>query len=155
MILPKRKIVARSNILPTFLKKGKCWLSHRGHTVGKSNKADCAVMAGSDSWEINSTLNANPQRRLWKSHCVIYRLSVYAAETWTANFTGESPTLTWSWASPFPRTHARYVPTYTPKKKKVLNIRECSMLHSHLHWIICFSANQCYTWYSTGLREKQ
>lgn len=56
----------------------------------------------------NCTFSANPVGRLRKSHCVIHSLSVYAAETWTANFTCESPTLTPSWASPFSLfTHLR------------------------------------------------
>lgn len=57
-------------------------------------------------------------------------------------------------------THSLFAHLHSKKEKGSKHQKSgsplfCSMLYSHLHWIICFSANQCYTWYSTGLREKQ
>lgn len=115
----------------------------------KSNTADYAV--GSDFWEMNPTFNANTQRLL-KSLCTTilnnwYSLTVYAAERWTANFTGESPTLTHSYASPSSRTQAVYLPTCIQNVQKIRNAVRLYFVcfYSHLHFNICFRFNQCQT----------
>lgn len=165
----------RKNILPTFLKKRKMlsktvtantwqllytrakqWaylVSFHAFTLlrFKSNTADSAV--GSDFWEMNPTFNANTQRLL-KSLCTIilnnwYSLTVYAAERWTANFTGGSPTLTHAYASPYSRSQAGYLPTCIQNVQKIRKAVRlyfvCLKLYSHLHFNICFRFNQCQT----------
>lgn len=169
--------MARNSILPTFLKKER-W-GRKGQTWGpfyslntieiqlrfKSNKADCAVTnRGWDFWESKKrekriAHSMQTQWGDWGKVTVSYTASVFTPQRREPQ---TSPVNRQHWHRPQPHLSQEHTLPYshtcvqknpTTSEKRLISAFFCA-LFSPLMNNFCFSANQCYTWHSTALKEK-